>query len=69
MSDTTSNAILQEPAQSTPETFTAKAFAASAPTSPLGAASIARRNPLPNDVQIEILFLRRVSLRSAPGHE
>ena len=56
MSDTTSNAILQEPAQSTPETFPAKAFAAAAPTSPLASASIARRKPLPNDVQIEILF-------------
>src|SRR6201994_2829622 len=56
MNDSTSNAILQEPAQSTPETFTAKAFSASAPTSPLSAASIARRKPMPNDVQIEILF-------------
>jgi uncharacterized zinc-type alcohol dehydrogenase-like protein len=55
MSETV-NATLQEPVQSKASSYTAKAFAASSPTSPLGAASIPRRNPLPNDVQIQILF-------------
>ena len=34
----------------------AKAYAASSATSPLAATTIARRDPTPNDVQIEILF-------------
>jgi uncharacterized zinc-type alcohol dehydrogenase-like protein len=36
--------------------YTAKAFAATSPTSTLGALSIQRRDPLPQDVQIDILF-------------
>ena len=55
MSETV-NATLQEPISSGSKSYTAKAFAASASTSPLAAASIQRRNPLPNDVQIQILF-------------
>src|SRR5215470_10522860 len=39
-----------------PRTFPARSFAAHSATSPLGAHSIARREPLPSDVQIEILF-------------
>lgn len=39
-----------------PETFSAKAFAANSATSGLGPRTIARRSPLPRDVQIEILF-------------
>jgi len=35
---------------------TAKAYAAASPTSPLAPATIARRDPGPNDVAIEILF-------------
>ena len=38
------------------ESHTAKAFAAQSPTSPVAASSIPRRNPQPNDVEIEILF-------------
>src|SRR5262249_21114079 len=39
-----------------PRTFPARSFAAHSATSPLGAHSIARREPLPSDVQLEILF-------------
>src|SRR6202163_3366543 len=39
-----------------PKTFAADAFAAGSPTSGLAAFSIARREPRPQDVQIEILF-------------
>jgi alcohol dehydrogenase (NADP+) len=53
MSQTTTSTILQDPKL---ESYTAKAFAAQSPTSPLAAASIPRRKPLPNDVEIEILF-------------
>ena len=45
--------------------FTAKAFAANNPTSPLAAASIPRRDAGPDDVELEILLLRRVPLRPA----
>src|SRR5690242_4563104 len=38
------------------KTFPAKSFAAQSPTSGLGAHAIVRRDPLPSDVQIEILF-------------
>ena len=38
------------------QTFTARAWAAQSPTSPLAPASIARRAPLAKDVQIEVLF-------------
>src|SRR6202167_2485058 len=53
MSETTTSTVLQEPKV---ESYTAKAFAAQNPTSALAASSIPRRSPLPNDVQIEILF-------------
>ena len=36
--------------------YKAKAYSASSPTSPLASTTIARRDPTPNDVQIEILF-------------
>jgi alcohol dehydrogenase (NADP+) len=39
-----------------PKTFTAKAFAAASAKSPLAAHSVPRRDPGPQDVQIEILF-------------
>ncbi len=39
-----------------PKTFTSKAFAAQSDSSPLGPHTIARREPGPQDVQIEILF-------------
>jgi uncharacterized zinc-type alcohol dehydrogenase-like protein len=48
----------QQPARDThkPQTFTAKAFAASSATSGMAAHSIQRRSPRPQDVQIEILY-------------
>ena len=42
--------------ETTPQTFTAKAFAAQSPTSGLSAATIHRREPQADDVQLEILF-------------
>src|SRR6202142_2626832 len=39
-----------------PQTFPAKAYAASGPPPPLAPPPIARRSPQPQDVQIEILF-------------
>ena len=39
-----------------PQTFTAGAFAAQSPNSGLAKFSIPRREPRPQDVQIEILF-------------
>jgi uncharacterized zinc-type alcohol dehydrogenase-like protein len=39
-----------------PQTFTAKAFAAHSPTTPLDPFTLPRRSPRPQDVQIEILF-------------
>jgi uncharacterized zinc-type alcohol dehydrogenase-like protein len=39
-----------------PGAFTVKSYGAQSPTSGLAATSIRRRNPLPTDVQIEILF-------------
>ena len=36
--------------------YNAKAFSATSPTSPLSLTTIARREPTPNDVQIEVLF-------------
>jgi len=41
---------------STAKTFTAKAFSAKNPTSGLAPAAIQRRDPLPQDIQIEILY-------------
>lgn len=43
-------------ATATPKTFAAKSYAAQSATSPLGAHTIARREPTASDVQIEILF-------------
>jgi uncharacterized zinc-type alcohol dehydrogenase-like protein len=53
-----SSTTLSNPTEQTRkvESYTAKAFAAQSPTSPLAAASIPRRSPQPNDVQIEVLF-------------
>src|SRR5436305_6970368 len=39
-----------------PQTYTAKAFAAQSPTSGVAAITIPRRTPQPKDVQIEILY-------------
>ena len=39
-----------------PQTYTAKAYASQSPTSDVAAITIPRRTPLPNDVQIDILF-------------
>src|SRR5580704_9113233 len=39
-----------------PQTFTAKAFAAQSPTSGLAPLTLQRREPRPQDVQIEILY-------------
>src|ERR1700722_9839432 len=48
----------QQPAKDAqkPKTFTSKAFAAQSDSSPLGPHTIARREPGPQDVQIEVLF-------------
>ena len=54
-----SEAARQVPSQehsSKPQTFTAKAFAAYSPTTPLAPFTLPRRSPRPQDVQIEILF-------------
>lgn len=48
--------LVQETSAKAPKTFTAKAFAAQSATSGLAAHSIPRREPLPTDVQIEILY-------------
>lgn len=42
--------------QASGKTYTAKAFAAKSATSPLGPHTIQRREPLPTDVQIEVLY-------------
>src|SRR5262245_61494851 len=39
-----------------PQTYTARAYAAQSPTSGMGAISIPRRTSQPKDVQIEILY-------------
>src|SRR5580700_10052972 len=53
-----SEAARSVPATSTakPQTFTAKAFAAQGATTPLTPFTIQRRDPRPQDVQIQILF-------------
>lgn len=51
----TLNPTLPETSQKV-KTYTAKAFAAETATSPLGPATIQRRDPQPNDIQIEILY-------------
>jgi alcohol dehydrogenase (NADP+) len=42
--------------ETAPQTFTARAFAAQSPTSGLSAATIRRRQPQADDVQLEILY-------------
>jgi D-arabinose 1-dehydrogenase-like Zn-dependent alcohol dehydrogenase len=54
VSESTGQATATESAK--PRTFPAKSFAAHSAASPLVAHSILRREPLPSDVQIEILF-------------
>ncbi len=51
----TATSTLQEKNQAA-KTFTARAYQAASPTSKLAAGSIPRRDPRPQDVQIEILF-------------
>lgn len=53
----TSGAVRQaEVPSALPSTYTAKAYAAKSPTSGLAGSSVQRRNPRPQDVQIEILY-------------
>ena len=54
MTQPDSATALQE--KTTEKSYTAKAFAARSASSPLAAATIPRRNPRPQDVQIEVLF-------------
>jgi len=56
MSDATRAVQVKEEAGARPKTFAAKAYAASSATAPLGPLTIARREPLAEDVQIEILY-------------
>jgi len=57
MSEATRLVAVQEAEQSrSAKAYTAKAYAAGSATSPLAPASIQRRAPKPEDVQIEILF-------------
>ncbi len=42
--------------------YNAKAYSASSETSPLSSTTIARRDPTPNDIQIEVLFCGRHQL-------
>jgi uncharacterized zinc-type alcohol dehydrogenase-like protein len=51
----TSESSLSTPAAAT-GTFTARAYGAASPTSPLGRLTIPRRHPGPRDVQLEVLF-------------
>jgi alcohol dehydrogenase (NADP+) len=44
------------PEQASRKTYTAKAFAAHSASSALGPHSIVRREPLPTDVQIQVLY-------------
>jgi alcohol dehydrogenase (NADP+) len=52
----TSPVLATETHPAVPGTFPAKAYAAQSPTSGLAVSSIKRRKPLPQDVQIEILY-------------
>jgi len=56
MSDTTSSAAVAAGREPQVHTYTAKAYAAKSPTSGLAGSSIPRRDPRPQDVQIEILY-------------
>ena len=51
-----SSTALQETPLQTGKTYTAKAYSARSATSPLAATTIQRRNPRPQDVQIDILY-------------
>jgi uncharacterized zinc-type alcohol dehydrogenase-like protein len=51
-----SEVATQVPASAAVKTFTAKAYAAQSPTSGVAPDTIKRRDPRPQDVQIEILF-------------
>src|SRR4051812_16022231 len=51
-----SEAARQAPTPSKPQTFTAKAYAASSPTSAMAPFTLQRRSPRAQDVQIEILY-------------
>jgi uncharacterized zinc-type alcohol dehydrogenase-like protein len=55
MSETT-QATLSEGAAPAPRTYEARAYAAPSATSPLTPATIRRREPRPQDVQLEVLF-------------
>ncbi|MGC2321750.1 MAG: NAD(P)-dependent alcohol dehydrogenase [Terriglobales bacterium] len=56
MKDQNSSTALQESPLQTGKTYTAKAYSARSATSPLAPTTIQRRNPRPQDVQIEILY-------------
>jgi alcohol dehydrogenase (NADP+) len=56
MSETLTGTVPQGGSTETVRSHPAKAFAAQSPASPLAAHTINRRDPLPNDVEIEILF-------------
>jgi alcohol dehydrogenase (NADP+) len=57
MSEATQTATAQQKSQSQEKrVYTAKAYAAGSPASGLAAATIRRRQPTPDDVQIEILY-------------
>lgn len=57
MNEATPNVALEEQRQSQEKrAYVAKAYAAGSPTSRLTAATIMRREPSPDDVQIEILY-------------
>ncbi len=56
MNDPNSATAVQESRLETGKTYTAKAYSARSATSPLAATTIQRRNPRPQDVQIDILY-------------
>jgi uncharacterized zinc-type alcohol dehydrogenase-like protein len=56
MSEATGQVPAKDSQSAKPQTFTAKAFAASSPTSAMASHAIARRSPRPQDVQLEILY-------------
>src|SRR4051812_25167834 len=56
MSEAAQPTRANEQASPKPETFTARAYAAQSPNSGLAPFTIARRDPQPEDVQIQILY-------------
>ena len=56
MNDPNSATAVQESRLETGKTYTAKAYSARSATSPLAPTTIPRRNPRPQDVQIDILY-------------